>query len=72
VSYWDKQKMPDYLWKWPVLETDTDLNNYIALLKRDHAILLSEEVNKSFSYNKPKNYAEAFQKRMKQLTGQIR
>ncbi|MGG1254337.1 toll/interleukin-1 receptor domain-containing protein [Brevibacillus agri] len=72
VSYWDKKQIPDYLWKWPVLETDTDLNNYINLLKRDRTLFLSEEINKSLYTNRPKNYAEAFQKRMKTLTGQIR
>ena len=72
VSYWDKQRLPDYLWKWPVLESDQDLNNYIMLLKRDRTTLLNEEINKSLYTAKPKNYAEAFQKRMKVLTGQIR
>ncbi|CAM4020140.1 toll/interleukin-1 receptor domain-containing protein [Cohnella lubricantis] len=72
VSYWDKQRLPDYLWKWPVLESDQDLNNYIMLLKRDRTTLLNEEINKSIYTAKPKNYAEAFQKRMKILTGQLR
>lgn len=72
VSYWDKQRLPDYLWKWPVLESDNDLINYINLLKRDHTQLLNEEISKSLYTNRPKNYAEAFQKRMKILTGQVR
>lgn len=69
ISFFDKKEIPDYLWKWPVLESEKDLNNYITLLKKDRNMLLNESIN--MYTKKPKNYAEAFQKRMKTLTGQI-
>lgn len=55
--------IPDYLKKWPVLLNENDLKKYIDLLKRDRYSLLLESSMDTF--NKPKNYAEAFHKRMK-------
>lgn len=71
VSYTNRDQLPDYLWKWPVLETAGDLEQYCLLLRKEKTLLLNEEVNKSFS-NRPKSYSEAFHRRMKMLTGQIR
>lgn len=67
-----KFDIPEYLWKWPVLRTSEDLEKYTSLLNRSSSILLNEE-KKYWQYSSlgiPKNYADAFHRRLKIHLGQ--
>lgn len=67
-----KNDIPEYLWKWPVLRTSDDLQKYIFLMNKPSSILLNEEMKHWQYSNKgtPKNYANAFHRRLKLNLGQ--
>lgn len=68
----NKNDIPEYLWKWPVLRTLEDLREYTSIINKSSSILLSEEMKHWQYSNKgvPKNYADAFHRRLKMNLGQ--
>lgn len=72
MSFTSKSNIPEYLWKWPVLRTSEDLNQYIQLLNKTSQAFLNEE-KKYWQYSSkgiPQNYADAFHRRLKLNLGQ--
>jgi hypothetical protein len=65
-----KNDIPSYLMNWPVIQSDNQLSKYADMVLKTHQQVLTESLNKSFAYNTPKNYAEAFHRELKSQLGQ--
>lgn len=63
-SFTNLSKIPDYLWKWPVLRHSRDLDVYIDNLNKGREIIITEAYGQ-FSVKDNKTYAKAFHSRLK-------
>ncbi|MCM3239596.1 toll/interleukin-1 receptor domain-containing protein [Heyndrickxia oleronia] len=66
----NRNDIPSYLMNWPVIQSDFQLSKYADMVLRTSHQVLTESLNKSFAYNRPKNYAEAFHRELKNQLGQ--
>ncbi|WP_134683626.1 toll/interleukin-1 receptor domain-containing protein [Brevibacillus migulae] len=72
VSFLIRRDIPEYLWKWPVLKSRADLDQYISLLLKNRSVLLDEQTFERGLFDRiaPKSYAEAFHRSLKEQLGQ--
>lgn len=72
ITIGSRSDIPEYLWKWPLLRNPEDLQKYAMLLSKSSFTLLNEEKRywEFSAKGTPKNYAEAFHRRLKLNLGQ--
>ncbi|WP_048035448.1 toll/interleukin-1 receptor domain-containing protein [Brevibacillus brevis] len=71
VTFPKQDQIPEYLWKWPLLKSKNDLDQYISILIKDKRVIIREQtIERGLLGRITPNYAEAFHRSLKTKLGQ--